>query len=73
MAASTHITAPRGLFVSHLVASIQTLREHIARRQDFRRTVIELSKLNTHQLSDLGLNRSNLRQAAHKATCKQLR
>jgi len=73
MAASTHITAPRGQFISHLVASIQTLREHIARRQDFRSTVTELSKLNTRQLSDFGLNRSNLRQAAHKAAYKQLR
>lgn len=72
MAASTHITAPRGILFSQLVASVQSLREHISQRRNFQRTVNELSKLSTRQLADLGLNRSNLRQAAYKAVYTQL-
>ena len=67
MATSMHITAPRGVLLSHLVASFQTLRETVSQRQHFRRTVNELSKLNTRQLGDLGLNHSNLRSAAYEA------
>lgn len=67
MAASMHITAPRGILFSQFAASIQSLREHMSQRRNFRRTVNELSKLNAHQLADLGLNRSSLRQAAYQA------
>ena len=73
MANTMHITAPRGILLSRLAASVQSIRDGIAQRRSFQRTVKELSKLNTRQLGDLGLNRSNLRQAAHEAVYQQLR
>ncbi|MFT7595290.1 MAG: hypothetical protein ACI8R4_002618 [Paracoccaceae bacterium] len=73
MAASMHITAPRGILLSQLAASVQALRERIAKRQNFQRTVRELSALSPRELADCGLNRSTLRNAAYEAVYLQQR
>ena len=68
MAVSTHITAPREALYAPLTSWFHSLRERLARRHSYRRTLNELSGLSAHQLADLGLHRSSLRQAAYQAT-----
>jgi uncharacterized protein YjiS (DUF1127 family) len=73
MAVSTHITKPHGVSFAPVTSWFHGLREQFARRRAFRRTLNELSALSAHQLADLGLHRSNLRQTAYQATYHQLR
>ncbi len=73
MAASTHYSSPRGMLFAPLTSWIHTLREKFARHQNYRRTFNELSVLSSHQLADLGLHRSGLRQAAYQAAYHQFR
>jgi len=55
-------------FADHIVAALKSLSESVARYRLYRKTVSELSALSNHELEDLGLNRANLRSAAHTAT-----
>jgi len=73
MANTTQYTAHRGTFLAPLAAWFHSVREQFTRRRNFRRTLNELSSLNAHQLADLGLHRSSLRQTAHQAAYHQIR
>jgi len=64
MAVTTHYTTPRGMLFAPLTSWFHTLRDQIVRRRNYRRTYNELSALSSHQLADLGLHRSSLRQTA---------
>jgi len=68
MAVSTYITAPRGSYFTPLTTWYHTQRERFALRLAYRRTLRELSALSAHQLNDLGLSRSSLRQTAYHST-----
>jgi len=68
MAVSTSYTSARGSFLRPLATWHHTLRERFALRMAYRRTLNELSALSAHQLNDLGLSRSSLRQTAYHAT-----
>jgi len=73
MAVTTHYSSPRGMLFAPLTSWFHTLREQIVRRRSYRRTYNELSALSAHQLADLGLHRSGLREAAYKAAYHQFR
>ena len=72
MANTTHFAAHRGSLFAPLAGWFHSLREQFARRRNYRRTLNELSTLNAHQLADLGLHRSSLRQTAHQAAYHQI-
>lgn len=73
MASATHFSNTRGNFLAPLTSWFHTVREQLARRRNYRRTLNELSMLSTNQLADLGLHRSSLRQSAYNAVYHQLR
>ena len=57
-------TAALKLDLSH---GIYELMQRFEDYRAYRRTVAELSALSSHELSDLGLNQSTIRAAAHEA------
>ncbi len=67
MATATHHTTSRGMYFAPITAWVHMMQARFARYRNFRRTLDELSGLSAHQLADLGLNRSMLRQAAYQA------
>lgn len=73
MANTTQYTTPRGTIFTPLTSWVHTLRDRFARHQNYRRTYNELSALSAHQLADLGLHRSTVRQAAYQAVYHQFR
>ena len=73
MASTTHFSNTRGNFLAPLTSWFHTVREQLARQRSYRRTLNELSTLSAHQLADLGLHRSSLRQAAHSAVYQKIR
>lgn len=73
MAVSTQYTGARGTLFAPLTTWVRALRERYARYNSYRRTCNELSELSAHQLADLGLHRSGIRQAAYQATYHQFR
>jgi uncharacterized protein YjiS (DUF1127 family) len=73
MAVTTQYTSPRGMLFAPLTAWVHTLKDLYVRRQCYRRTYNELSALSAHQLADLGLHRSTIRQAAYQAAYHQFR
>ena len=73
MAISTHYSDSRETLFSPLVAWAHGLREQIAQRRSYRRTLNELSALSAHQLADLGLQRSTLPQTAYQSVYHQYR
>ena len=52
---------------NRLMALTASLRDRLAKRRLFRRTLRELQGLSARQLADLGLNRSMLRRMAWQA------
>jgi len=67
MASYTHSNSDAQAPLFHMPAFVETLREGIARRRLYRRTLSELSALSNGELADLGLNRSMLRRVAWQA------
>ena len=66
MAAITDIRNDFGI-VAHVVETAKSLAARYAQHRAYRTTLNELSVLNSHELADLGLNRSMLRQVALEA------
>lgn len=71
MATATH-TASAAHGVQYWIAeTAQTLRTRIALRLAYLRTVRDLKELSGRELSDLGLNRGNIRSAAYEAVYRK--
>lgn len=68
MAHATHIatSADNGL-AARFSTLVETIRLRAAKRKVFRQTFGELSSLSDRELSDLGLNRSEIRRIAWQA------
>lgn len=64
MAATTHISAHKGLTLAAPAALFHALRDRISAYRSYRRTLNELSRLTSRELADLGLNRSMLKSVA---------
>ena len=62
----TRTTTPSGLALEISIA-VHHLVQAIVDYRAYRATLAELRDLDTRTLADLGLNRSGLRAAAHKA------
>ncbi len=73
MASTTHYSSSRATLFSALSAWVIGLREKMAQRRNYRRTLNELSSLSAHQLADLGLHRATLRETAHQSVYHQYR
>ena len=58
--------APTGLS-DRFNGLLQALRDHIARRRVFRKTLSELNALSTRELADLGINPGMVRSIAFEA------
>ena len=67
MAFATETRSATSDLALDLSASIYALMTRIADYRAYRRTVAELSDLNTRELTDLGLNRASIHAAAYEA------
>lgn len=74
MAVTTHTIRENTAFdmiAGHARAVLETLREALARRRLYRRTLSEMTALSDRELAELGMPRSDLNriasQAAHEA------
>lgn len=64
-ASQTH--AGRATAIQTLTALFGDIRQRAARRRAYRKTIVELSQLSDHELSDLGLSRHTIRSDAFHA------
>jgi uncharacterized protein YjiS (DUF1127 family) len=60
-----NVTAPS--FGAALTARWTALREQMAKRALYRKTITELQSLTGHELADLGIHRSAIKGIAHEA------
>ncbi|MBV0890705.1 DUF1127 domain-containing protein [Paracoccus sp. Z118] len=54
-----------------IAATAASIRDQIARRALYRRTVNELSAMSNRELADIGVNRSMIHSVAHQAVNTQ--
>lgn len=73
MAVTTQHYAHRSALPGSVAYWIDAMRDAVVRRRNYRRTYVELSRLSDHQLEDLGLRRSMLKQTAMETVYNQLR
>ena len=62
-----HHTARPAMAAKAEMGLVARLRDHLARRALYRRTVAELRQLSDRELSDLGLSRSMITRIAYEA------
>lgn len=68
MAYATEVSLRNITFTDRAIALWGTVKDNLAKRSAYRRTVKELGALSSAELNDLGLNRSMIHQIAYETT-----